>query len=257
MWKLEFCCDDGKKVIAYNFSCHPTILHAENLEISADLIGYLNKKLESQFNMSIFFNGSAGDISTRFIRKKTGFEEIKRLGDLIFQQINKNDEEIIFEGRFSNVKLIQDKMKLKTWDQKYLMEFDAFVEKLRTKVNNGDSTYFSQYNEEKINDKFLHLLKYPVEHNILLVEFSIVKIENFIIVMLPLEITSSLTMEITQKYNCMVFGYMNGYNLYLADSESYDKKYYEAAMTLVKKGEGEKLIKRILELLENKDIKLN
>lgn len=251
LWKLEFDCNDGKKVIAYNFSCHPTVLHADNLEISTDLIGCLNRQLEKQFDMSIFFNGSSGNISTRFTRKSSGFKEIERLGDLFFQQINENKEEIIFKGEFSNIEINQDKIELKTWDHDYLLEFDSFVEELNDKINKGDTTLIPEYNEAKINNKLLHALKYPIEHSTLLLEYTIIKIENFIIVMLPLEITSSLTMKITKKYNCMIFGYMNGYNLYLADREYYDKKYYEAIMTIVKKGEGEKLIQRIMDSLEN------
>ena len=52
-----------------------------------------------------------------------------------------------------------------------------------------------------------------------------------------------------------IIGYANGYNLYIADRASYDAQYYEALASPFARGEGERLmeyVKELLRQLENK-----
>lgn len=63
------------RIITYG--CHPTLLGPENLLFSADWVGYgLTAVDRQQAGTSLFINGAAGDVSTRFIRKARGPQEI-------------------------------------------------------------------------------------------------------------------------------------------------------------------------------------
>jgi len=66
--------EDGSKALLYNFGCHPTVLHEQNHLISADFPGTVASLLTEQVNnlkFAVFFNGAAGDVSTRFYRQKS------------------------------------------------------------------------------------------------------------------------------------------------------------------------------------------
>ena len=76
----EILLKSGKRAIFYSFPCHPTVLSAGNLLVSADFAGQIEKHLHGDF--TVFANGAAGDISTRFTRQESSFEECERMGKL-------------------------------------------------------------------------------------------------------------------------------------------------------------------------------
>jgi neutral ceramidase len=77
-----------------SYACHPTVLGADNLEVTADFPHYLRQKIESENSgaIAIFLNGCTGDVnightaqaswSTAANATRT-FENAKRLGDRI------------------------------------------------------------------------------------------------------------------------------------------------------------------------------
>jgi len=72
--------------VLVNFACHPTVMGADNLQISADLPGTARKFFRIHYPTTIFMfmNGAAGDVSTRFMRRTQGFEELDRFGSILF-----------------------------------------------------------------------------------------------------------------------------------------------------------------------------
>jgi hypothetical protein len=77
--------DDGAPIAALlHTACHPTVLGAKNQYLSADFPGAARRVFEESAGMpAVFINGAAGDVSTRFTRLSTGFEEVERLGRLL------------------------------------------------------------------------------------------------------------------------------------------------------------------------------
>lgn len=72
-----------------SFPCHPTILGAENLALSADLPGAFRRQVRTRLGDEIWValaTGAAGDMSTRHTRQGQGFAELERLGALLAQQ---------------------------------------------------------------------------------------------------------------------------------------------------------------------------
>ena len=68
---------------AFNHACHPTVLRASNLALSADwpgaARGALRERTAPQLPV-VFLQGAAGDVSTRFTRQGAGPGEMERLG---------------------------------------------------------------------------------------------------------------------------------------------------------------------------------
>jgi neutral ceramidase len=72
-----------------SFPCHPTVLGAENLALSADLPGAYRRQLQTLLGNDTWIalaTGAAGDISTRHMRQGQGFDELERLGGLLAKQ---------------------------------------------------------------------------------------------------------------------------------------------------------------------------
>jgi hypothetical protein len=64
------------------FACHPTVLGADNLYVSADLTGAIRRQLRTYLAPPAWVSlatGAAGDISTRHVRREQTFEEVERL----------------------------------------------------------------------------------------------------------------------------------------------------------------------------------
>lgn len=83
---LRIDVDKKPLVVLVNYACHPTVMSAENLQISADLPGAARKFFHMLYPETIFMflNGAAGDVSTRFTRRFQGFEELDRFGMILF-----------------------------------------------------------------------------------------------------------------------------------------------------------------------------
>ncbi len=78
--------DGALQAILVHFACHPTILGADNLSISADFPGALRRNVTASLAQHtgepvvLFVNGAAGDVSTRFTRRAQNVDEVERMG---------------------------------------------------------------------------------------------------------------------------------------------------------------------------------
>ncbi len=70
--------------LALNYACHPTVLGPENTCISGDLAGHVASILEKKLNsIVLYFNGAAGNISTRYTRKAQNTECLRMLAQKV------------------------------------------------------------------------------------------------------------------------------------------------------------------------------
>src|SRR5579875_300080 len=72
-----------------SFPCHPTVMGADNLAISADLPGVFRRQMKMLLGDTSWIalaTGAAGDISTRHTRQGQGFDELERLGGQMARQ---------------------------------------------------------------------------------------------------------------------------------------------------------------------------
>jgi neutral ceramidase len=73
-----------------SFPCHPTVLGSDNRFYSADLAGALCRRLEGAHNVgcALCLTGAAGNISTRFTRQASSFDEVERLAAQVIDTFN-------------------------------------------------------------------------------------------------------------------------------------------------------------------------
>ena len=74
--------------------------------------------------------------------------------------------------------------------------------------------------------------------------FSIMQLQHLSIAVVPGELFSTLGVPL-KKEGVEIFGYGNGYYLYIADEKSYDEMVYEAMSSPFEKGVGEFLVNEI------------
>jgi hypothetical protein len=76
--------------VVYNLDGHSTVLHEENRLYSADFPGFaasIMPLFEPFVTMSVFLNGAAGDMSTRFYRQSSDFAEVERIGTIVAESV--------------------------------------------------------------------------------------------------------------------------------------------------------------------------
>jgi neutral ceramidase len=78
------------RVIMYG--CHPTVLGPENLLFSGDWVGWGLSAVDRQLGgTSLFINGAAGDVSTRFTRAGRGLGEVKRYAEVFRDAVERSE----------------------------------------------------------------------------------------------------------------------------------------------------------------------
>ena len=233
-------------------------MHNLNLEVSADLPYGVINYLKDDFNMIVFTNGSAGNLSTRFTRSNTSFEELERLGSRLGQSVKKSISNPVYKGEIYHFKIQRFSKKLLV--RKFL-DFDTAKDNLEhyknqlfsfkdmKKSNKEIKLAEALYDGAKVEFRFSQIknsLKF------LNIEISIIEINDLVFITIPGEIFSDLTKSIRDMPNHFIISYTNGYNLYFASNEAYENNYYESSLSLLKQGESEKLILFILEKLQLK-----
>lgn len=246
---LEFKTASEKRLIIYNFPCHPTVLSAANLEVSADFVAGIEAALDT--DMAVFLNGAAGDISTRFTRQESSFRECARMGDIAASCIRKLLETAKFEQptALSGIhKTIALKARQVLPEEKAIAQYAQLTARWQKAQEAGvdpvQVRILKSYAEGAgVNVEFSRTLQGIAEFNL---PVTVFRFCGMPFVSIPGELFSTLLPEMPM----WVIAYANGYYRYIADQAAYDANLYEAMAAIVARGEGEKLIKQILELIE-------
>jgi hypothetical protein len=247
----------GEIVLAYNFGCHPTVLHEENLYISADFPGKVASVLAENINSLesvVFFNGAAGDISTRFFRKESSFNEVNRIGTIIANNIKDSLpslSELNFDEKHFGAKHIPISLRIKEFPSQESL--DAMLKQAQSELENA----------KKEGIKNLRLYQSKIEGiNGILASASllgnskyldtfikIILLDDLIFVGIPGEIFSTLGKQIEdglKPRKVVLVGYCWDYIDYILDAKAYEEGGYEAITALIEKGEGEKIVETII-----------
>ncbi len=247
---IDFLTESGKRLVVYNFPCHPTVMNADNLSVSADFVADIQGLL--RVDMSVFINGAAGDISTRFTRRESSFEECNRLAKLIKDKIN----QLISGEKYELPTQLKGKQEIITLCARKV-ESETDAKKRLEKLNDDLKTAV----QAKKDEKTLRILRSYVEgagtnlkfaqsmKNIKLLHLSVTAFifAGIKFISLPAELFSSLT---PNDENIVFLCYSNGYYRYICDEDAYSKNYYEALGSIIEKGEGEKFINKAINVLK-------
>ena len=239
--------ESGRNLIIYNFPCHPTVLSAENLLVSADLAGSVEALLGA--DMAVFLNGAAGDISTRFTRRESSFAECMRMSEITAEAVRNLlgngplAEPEPLRGFHTRIPLRLRQVDTEENAQKQLEEATArWRQALAEGADAATARLLKTYVEGAwVNLEFARTLSGIPRLNLPVTVFTFC---GFSFVSIPGELFSSL-----QPEGISVIGYANGYYRYICPEEAYDAGCYESQAAILPRGEGEQLMNRIADLL--------
>lgn len=244
---IQFRTESGKSLILYNFPCHPTVLSADNLLVSADCAGSGEEKLG--VDMAVFLNGAAGDISTRFTRKEASFAECERMRDVTAEAVR----ELLYGLPYKAPEPLRGIHKRITLQAKQVLPEETAQKQLEeTKLrwqqaisegaDGGTVRILKSYVEGAgVNLEFARTLCGIRQLHLPVTAFRFCGVD---FVTIPGELFSTL-----QPRDVSVIGYANGYYRYVCDEHAYEAGYYEALAAIIARGEGEKLMGEITQLL--------
>lgn len=90
--EVRFFSDEKMVGSIFLLGSHPTVMNANNLAISGDLISAVRQKYYDVFGVTPFIAlTDCGDTSTRYTRKNSDFEEVARLADKIVTSVERPD----------------------------------------------------------------------------------------------------------------------------------------------------------------------
>lgn len=249
LFYLELVREDKAKAFIYNYACHPTVTGANNIQITKDLPCLVEDKYKDE--LCIFINSNAGNISTRFTRISSDFNQIEIYSKELIKAIddarnNLTKPELLNRIEF---KLLNKEYKLKQFRyveeiERSLIESENKLKEANTKnYNKSQIRLIESIKEGAIVE--LQLLKYFNNQKLINATLTFIQFNNLKIAGIPGELFSTLGLSL-KKRNIEVFGYTNGYLLYLADEKAYDNNFYEAISSPLSKGSAEKMIEDII-----------
>ena len=243
----------GRKALLLRMSCHATVLNGTNQMITADFPGQI-EPLFPEYEMVAFFNGSAGDMSTRFTRRENTFEEAARYGKLIEAQVRdiisvpaESYESFDIELKHNVFRLPVKKVdsseeaerkKQETYE-KYQQAISDGLSDIEVRL--ALSVYEGACNAAYSAEAFRNL-KY------IDVGVTALKLPQLVLIFTPVEMFSKLSNPL-KKYGIEHIGYSNGYLQYMPDKAAYELNYYETQSTPYAYGAGEQLMEGIVSWL--------
>lgn len=243
--------ESGRDLILYNFPCHPTVLSADNLQVSADCAGSVEALLDA--DMAVFLNGAAGDISTRFTRRESSFAECARMQNVTAAAVKAllsgttDTAPEPLKGIHKRITLQAKQVLTEEAARKQLEEATVrWQQAVQAGVDAGTTRILKSYVEGAgVNLEFARTLRAVRQLQLPVTAFRFCGL-NF--VSIPGELFSTL-----QPRNVSVIGYANGYYRYLCGEDAYEAGYYEALAAIIARGEGERLMDEITQLLRQLD----
>lgn len=238
--------ESGKLLTLYNFPCHPTVLGPDNLLASADFTAGIEKLLAG--DMAIFLNGAAGDISTRFTRQESSFEECARMSQIAAKHIL----DTIQDSSFMHPKPLRGIHTVVSLRPRPIEAVDTAEAELQARTAQWEAAQ-----EAGADATNLRLLKTYVEGAWVNLEFakSMAGIQQLNLPVtvfcfaglefatIPGELFSTL-----QPEGLSIIAYCNGYFRYICPEEAYEANHYEAMAAIVVRGGDECLIHEIQQL---------
>lgn len=242
---------ETKKALLIKVACHPTVLNGDNLEVSADFPYAVEKNL-SEYALCALVNGSCGDMSTRFTRQASGFDEVERFGRLVSEQVKELLENRSYYSNDFTMKSYKRTFTLKVKQGDSLEAAQMKLKEAKQKVAEGKEKGVSA-----TELRLLQSLKEGAENNLLMSQLlshyktvdlsvGVIYLAGYWLVTVPVELFSKLSNPLKAKScNLDFIGYTNGYRLYMVDNAGYEKGYYEAGSSIFEKNEGEWLMNEI------------
>lgn len=258
---------DKVKAIFLNFSCHGTVLDANNLLISADYPAYIYKFLSEVYPDAIilFTNGAAGDINIGYsaddsaLGEKMGirtFENADKIGKKICNKV----VSVINDIPINNKELLVYKKKIIKLPFKTQLPQKHELEERIIKRQNSIDKISDKSKKKKLQIKQIYdgiiLEKMKSQYNnsgFLNTEIDILRINDAILVTVPGELFCELGLKIKKMLSpkiAMIVDYANDYISYIPTKKAFSQGGYEIETSLFSDEVGNILINEIETLVK-------
>lgn len=245
--------------VLINYSGHPTVLNHNNFLYSSDYPCYLRQAVNAEFGENVhvlFVNGAAGDVSSRFTRQASTFEEAERIGSQIGQAALKaaghseelhNDPLLITDHK---VRLPLRKTLSIEEARQRLTEAEEKFDRLQAQNVQGSQLRLAATEVHGSKAALRRAKSPPVKpiHAYL----QALCLGDLALITIPGELFASLGMIIRQNSPfpyTFVVGYANNYIGYIPSRQDYDVGGYEVRKTMLAPGAGEHLAKYAVKAL--------
>lgn len=228
-----------------NFTCHSTVLGPQNLFVSGDLAGYLNKEVQARWGVApVTMIGAAGDMSNRQLRQGNDYNELKRIGDGIMAQIDANPQhdELKIED------IIVEKVDYKKSYDLDRSKKEKQIAEIKKRLENAKT-----FDETKVYTSALAAAENSLTHSHGEIDCNSVlyKIGDLCICSIPAELFSCFGLEIKEAMHVecpIIWGYSNYSVGYLADIAEYGSS-FETAASEIPEGTTEEIVSGIVKSL--------
>ncbi|MTI94543.1 MAG: hypothetical protein FH749_03510 [Firmicutes bacterium] len=237
------------KALLFNFPCHPTVLGADNLLVSAEYPGAaasLIKKIYPRTTVG-FINGACGDISTRFVRRGQNHAEVERLGMILGAHVVALSAELEFADAdlAVTVQTLPATLKPPVSKQDSEAELAQWKQRLDELMAQGATAAELRQAQTGMEGAMVQMQRAQIQDQ-LETEAELVawRLGGIGLVTVPGELFSALGQRIEDnspfRHN-IIAGYSNGYLGYIPDSIAYEQGGYETLSSPLAQGFGEKL----------------
>lgn len=227
--------DDSVLAVLAIHGCHPTVLSAENREVSGDLVWGLRNRLADVLPgvPVAYLPGGAGDQSTRHTRSASTFDEAARLGGILGNAV--------LEARATMTRVDQSSVRHATFSLESRPtppldvaegQWEYWVGETGRRASNGEDLPAQRQAEVELIGASHHLrraragLRLPAE-----IEVSITRwnLGSYSLAFWPVEPTIELALDLEAEHRTWLCGYASGYLGYLLPAVDCERGGYEVA----------------------------
>ena len=234
---IVFKGENSVEAAIVNIACHPTVLGAQNLQISSDLLGYISRGVKERLGVyPLMMQGASGDMSNRNYRQGHDAQELARTGEGILAQLFASEE-------LAPLSLDEPYVEGYHWETNYPVD-KAALKTLQTQIRQQMSTE-ENYDKHKIllSSDYAIDLKLKKEEITAKFDAAVIRLGDIEICKQPGEMFSRFGVKIKAASKAklpLIWGYCDDYGGYLADEGEYGKT-YESIMSPMPKGASEEI----------------
>jgi len=233
---------DEPIAVVVNYACHPTVLSENNYFVSGDFPSYMMRGISKLYPKceAMFIQGAAGNISSRYNRRSSGFDEARRMGEMLAGEVIKVMNTVLMVDEIDiNAFNLPVEIPVRNFDPD-----EKCIKKIEDAKNNLD-----RLKKEGASEKIMraavvtlqgaeinYMLKKSLDIKAFNTEMQLIKLGETVIVSVPGELFNEIGIKIkrlSEKYHIIIAGYANDYIGYILTTESYDEDNYESGVAMV------------------------
>jgi hypothetical protein len=233
---------DGRVMgMLVNFACHPTMLNHENYLISGDYPGLFRSQMTECIPKCrvLFLQGAAGNVSTRFTKKNSSFEEAGHFAGMLVNNVMDLNSHIETTNKI-RIRGLTEPMTFAVKDfpsnEKCLQEVQnakAALERLR-KDNARDALIRKAYTALQGAERNVAIKK-QIQNKAIETELQFIGLGVFSLFAIPGDVFGEIGRDLRQLSslaNTIVAGYTNDSVGYIISREGYKIECYERNISL-------------------------